>query len=70
MITILLTIDDDETILARTCQSSKAVAFRDNAATAIRDKPTALASPWQNRFAERLIGIDPTRVCGSYPRLG
>jgi transposase InsO family protein len=22
----------------------------------IRDKPTALASPWQNGFAERLIG--------------
>src|SRR6202790_2590705 len=25
-------------------------------AVAIRDKPTALASPWQNGFAERLIG--------------
>jgi hypothetical protein len=25
-------------------------------AMGIRDKPTALASPWQNGFAERLIG--------------
>ena len=25
-------------------------------AVGIRDKPTALASPWQNGFAERLIG--------------
>ena len=28
----------------------------------IRDKPIAPGSPWQNGFAERLIGSDPTRV--------
>ena len=31
-------------------------------AMGIRDKPIAPGSPWQNGFAERLIGIDPTRV--------
>jgi transposase InsO family protein len=36
----------------------------------IRDKPIALASPWQNGFAERLIGsirrecVDHIVVCG------
>ncbi len=29
-------------------------------AMGIRDKPIAPGSPWQNAFAERLIGIDPT----------
>jgi transposase InsO family protein len=32
------------------------VAIRRSRATGIRDKPTAPASPWQNGFAERLIG--------------
>ena len=30
--------------------------FRSLRAMGIRDKPTAPASPWQNGFAERLIG--------------
>jgi transposase InsO family protein len=34
-------------------------------AKGIRDKPIAPASPWQNGFAERLIG-SPPRVPGSY----
>jgi hypothetical protein len=33
-----------------------AVVTRRLRATGIRDKPTAPASPWQNGFAERLIG--------------
>ncbi len=33
-----------------------AVFTRRLRAMSIRDKPTALASPWQNGFAERLIG--------------
>jgi hypothetical protein len=33
-----------------------AVVTRRLLATGIRDKPTAPASPWQNGFAERLIG--------------
>src|SRR5258708_38362441 len=39
-------------------------------AMGIRDKPTAPASPWQNGFAERLIGsirrecVDPVVVLG------
>ena len=33
-----------------------AVATRRLRAMGIRDKPTAPASPWQNGFAERLIG--------------
>ena len=39
-------------------------------AMGIRDKPTAPVSPWQNGFAERLIGsiVDPPRVPGSYRR--
>jgi hypothetical protein len=35
-------------------------------AMGIRDKPIAPASPWQNGFAERLIRIDPARVCGPH----
>jgi hypothetical protein len=38
-------------------------------AMAIRDKPIAPASPWQNGFAERLIGIE-ARVFGSRHRFG
>ena len=37
-------------------------------AMGIRDKPTAPVSPWQNGFAERLIGSIRTRVPGSYRR--
>ena len=49
-----------------------AVVTRRLRAMGIRDKPTAPASPWQNGFAERLIGsirrecldhIEPPRVC-------
>ena len=36
--------------------SAPAVATRQLRAMGIRDKPTAPASPWQNGFAERLIG--------------
>ena len=35
---------------------SGAVVIRRLRAVGIRDKPTAPASPWQNGFAERLIG--------------
>jgi transposase InsO family protein len=45
------------------------VALRRIRAMGIRDKPIAPASPWQNGFAERLIG-NPARVCGSYRGLG
>jgi transposase InsO family protein len=38
-------------------------------AMGIRDKPTAPASPWQNGFAERLIG-SIRRECVDYRRLG
>ena len=38
-------------------------------AMGIRDKPTALASPWQNGFAERLIG-SIRRECGPHHCLG
>jgi transposase InsO family protein len=47
-----------------------AVATHRLRAMGIRDKPTALASPWQNGFAERLIGairrecVDPIAVLG------
>ena len=37
-------------------------------AMGIRDKPTTPASPWQNGFAERLIGSIRARVPGSYRR--
>src|SRR6478736_746618 len=37
-------------------QISGAVVTRRLRAMGIRDKPTAPASPWQNGFAERLIG--------------
>ena len=37
-------------------------------ATGIRDRPTAPRSPWQNGYAERLIGSDPTRVPRSCDR--
>jgi hypothetical protein len=37
-------------------QISSAVVTRRLHAMGIRDKPTAPASPWQNVFAERLIG--------------
>lgn len=36
------------------------VAQRRIRAMGIRDKPIAPRSPWQNGFAERLIGSDPT----------
>jgi hypothetical protein len=38
---------------------------RDRLGWGIRDKPTSPASPSQNGFAERLIGVDPPRVLGS-----
>jgi transposase InsO family protein len=47
-----------------------AVVTRRLRAMGIRDKPTAPASPWQNGFAERLIGsirrecVDPLLVLG------
>ena len=47
-----------------------AVVMRRIRAMGIRDKPIALASPWQNGFAERLIGSIPTRVCGPLVVLG
>jgi hypothetical protein len=37
-------------------------------AMGIRDKPTALGSPWQNGFAEPADRIDPPRVLGPYRR--
>jgi hypothetical protein len=37
-------------------------------AMGIRDKPTTPASPWQNSFAERLIGSIRLRVCGPFHR--
>jgi hypothetical protein len=37
-------------------------------AMGIRDKPAAPVSPWQNGFAERLIGSIRLRVLGSYRR--
>ena len=40
------------TVIAPTARSSHA----DLRAIGIRDKPTAPSSPWQNGFAERLIG--------------
>jgi hypothetical protein len=36
--------------------ASMAASSRADCAMGIRDKPTAPASPWQNGFAERLIG--------------
>ncbi|MHB8268816.1 integrase core domain-containing protein [Bradyrhizobium sp.] len=36
----------------------------------IRDKPTAPASPWQNGFAERLIGLIRREVCGRHHSRG
>ena len=47
-----------------------AVVTRRLRAMGIRDKPTAPASPWQNGFAERLIGsirrecLDHAIICG------
>jgi type II secretory pathway pseudopilin PulG len=46
-----------------------AVVTRRLRATGIRDKPTAPASPWQNGFAERLIG-SIRRVFGPHHCLG
>ncbi|MCR6736732.1 MAG: hypothetical protein NVV83_22770 [Afipia sp.] len=43
-----------------------AVVTRRLRAMGIRDRPTAPASPWQNGFAERLIGSEPARVRRSY----
>jgi hypothetical protein len=37
-------------------------------AMGIRDKPIAAGSPWQNGFAERLIGSNPARVYRSHCR--
>jgi transposase InsO family protein len=51
-----------------------AVVTRRLRAMGIRDKPTAPASPWQNGFAERLIGsirrecLDLRRILRSYAR--
>jgi transposase InsO family protein len=45
------------------------VVTRRSRAMGIQDKPTALASPWQNGFAERLIG-SIRRECGSRYRFG
>ena len=42
-----------------------AVVARRLRAVGIRDKPTAQASPWQNGFAERLIG-SIRRECGDH----
>ena len=39
-------------------------------AMGIRDKPIAPGSPWQNGFAEKLIGSNSSRVCRPYCRLG
>ena len=41
-----------------------AVVTRRLRAMGIRDKPTAPASPWQNGFAERLIGSIRREMCG------
>ena len=42
--------------LVRARDYTGAVVTRRLRAMGIRDKPTALASPWQNGFAERLVG--------------
>src|SRR5882757_11500980 len=39
-------------------------------AMGIRDKPTAPVSPWQNGFAERLIGSIRREMCGPHHCLG
>jgi mannose-6-phosphate isomerase-like protein (cupin superfamily) len=38
-------------------------------AMGIRDRPTAPRSPWENGYAERLIGFDPTRMPRSCDRV-
>ena len=46
-------------------RSTGTVVARRLRAVGIRDKPTAAASPWQNGFAERLIG-SIRRECVDY----
>ena len=48
---------------------SMAALSRRLRAMGVRDKPTAPASPWQNGFAERLIGLIRLKLIRSIARI-
>ena len=54
----------------RVCVYGDIVHQRDSAGMGMGSKPGAPASPWQNGFAERLIGSIRSRVLGSSHRAG
>jgi transposase InsO family protein len=56
MVWITVTTNPTAEWIARRLTEAFSIVARRMCAMGIRDKPTAPASPWQNGFAERLIG--------------